>query len=169
VFSVAFKLVFAGYLAVVIGVSVVALAENREVASASEAEDAARNWEGEPGNGTIQPARLEADGWEVDILRPDGSLVELTFSLRGLELMDVDEELGPGGTPAHDEVRGPLRRPAIRKALEVTGPGRVTSVERDAPDEIEVNVKVPDGRLIEVELDSDLHVHEKDEEDPGDE
>jgi hypothetical protein len=160
-----FKFVIAFHVAILIGLTVVALPRDDGQASASDAETAARYW---IDVGTIQPARLEDDVWEVDVLRPDGSLVEVTFDHQ-LKLRDFDEELGPGGTWAHDEVRGPLRHRAILAALEVTGPGRVSSVERDSPNEVEVNVRPRDGTQIEVELDAQLRVGEMELEDPGDE
>jgi hypothetical protein len=104
----------------------------------------------------------------VDVLRPDGSLVEVTLD-HELEFRKFDEELGPGGTLAHDEVRGPLRRRAILAAFAVTGRGRVTTVERDTPDEIEVGVRQRDGSQLEVELDAKLRVGEVEPEDPADE
>jgi len=160
-----FKFVIAFHVVVLIGATVVALPRDGGQASASDAETAARHW---IEVGTVQPARLEDDQWEVDVLRRDGSLVEVTFDHR-LELRDFDEELGPGGTWAHDEVRGPLRHRAILVALDETGPGHVSSVERDSPNEVEVNVRRRDGTQIEVELDAKLRVGEVELEDPGDE
>ncbi len=45
----------------------------------------------------------------------------------------------------------------------------MTSVERDGPNEIEVNVTLPGGKRLEVELDSSLRVGEVEDEEPGDE
>jgi hypothetical protein len=159
------KVAFALYFVGLIGLSIVALTRDAVQASASEAEKAAHYW---VNVGTIQPARLEDDEWEVDVLRPDGSLVEVAFD-HELKLRDFDQELGAGGTLANDEVTGPLRHRAILKALAVTGPGRVPSVERDSPNEIEVNVRPGDGTQIEVELDAELRVAGVRPEDPGDE
>ncbi|MGH2745694.1 MAG: hypothetical protein ACRDLY_19170 [Thermoleophilaceae bacterium] len=43
-------------------------------------------------------SRRDGDGWEVDVVRPDGSLVEVTIGDQ-LELKALDEELGPAGAP----------------------------------------------------------------------
>lgn len=63
--------------------------------SASEAEAAALGW---LGVGVPENARRDGDGWEVDVVRPDGSLVEVTIGDQ-LELKALDEELGPAGAP----------------------------------------------------------------------
>jgi hypothetical protein len=159
------KASLAAFVVVIVVVTFLALPRGDGEAGPGEAEAVARHW---VGSGTVQPARLEDDGWAVDVLRRDGSLVELTFD-GDLSLRHIDEELGRGGAPAYDEIQDPLRRRAIRVALGVTGTGRVTSVERDRPDEIEVNVTLPGGNQVEVELDSALRVGEVEDEDPGDE
>jgi hypothetical protein len=162
---VLFKFAIVFFLGVLIGGTVMGLPGDDRQWNASDAEAAARYW---IEVGTVQPARLDEGDWEVDVLRPDGSLVEVTLNDR-LKLRDFDEELGPGGTWAGDEVRGPLRRQAIRAGLKVAGPGRVSSVERDSPDEVEVNVRPRNGTQIEVVLDAELQVRQVRHEDPGDE
>ena len=159
------KASLAALVVVIVVVAFLALQRDGGQARAGEAEAVARHW---VGGGTVQPARLEDGEWAVDVLRRDGSLVELTFD-QDLNLQHVDEELGRTGAPAYDEIRGKRRERAIRAAFEVTGPGRVTSVERDGPNEIEVNVSLPSGKRVEVELDSSLRVGEVEDEDPGDE
>jgi hypothetical protein len=163
--GVIFKLVFASFVGVVIAGTVVALPRGDGQASASKAEAAARYW---VGPGTVQPARLENNRWEVDVALPDGSLVQVTLD-RELELQDIDEELGPGGRRAHDEVTGELRDRAILKALAVAGPGRIRGVERDSANELEVGVLRPNGIQLEVELDAELNVIHIEREDPEDE
>ena len=160
-----FRSFFAFFIAVLIAGTVVELRQGDDRATAAEAEEVARHWVAE---GVVQPARIEDDEWEVDVLRPDGSLVEVTLD-HELKFRKLDEELGPGGSLAHDEVRGPLRRRAILAAFAVTGRGRVTTVERDPGDEIEVGVRQRDGSQLEVELDSKLRVGEVEPEDPEDE
>jgi hypothetical protein len=160
-----FKFVIVFFMAVLISATVVALPRDDGRASASDAEAAARYWEDV---GTVQPARFDEGVWEVDVLRPNGSLVELTFD-DDLQLRDFDEELGPRGTWAHDEIRGTLRHRAILAALKETGPGGVPSVERDSRDELEVNVRPGNGTQIEVMLDAELRVKKVRREDPGDE
>ena len=132
----------------------------------AQAEAVARNWVGE---GTVQTARRSDSGWEIDVVRPDGSLVEITLG-SSLQLLELDEEAGSGGTRAHDEVRGVRRRRAIRAALRATGAGRVVSVERDPREgEVEVGVRLPGGATVEVNLDGSLLVAGIEPEDPGDE
>jgi hypothetical protein len=160
-----FKVSLAVFVLAVVVVTVLALPRDEGQARPSDAEAAAL--ERFP-RGTVQPARIEDDEWEVDIVRPDGSLVEVTFD-HELNLRDVDEEIGPGGTLADDELKGAERRRAIRAAFQVTGPGDVRSVERDSPNEIEVGVRFPNGVQIEVELDRDFRVGEVEDEDPADE
>jgi hypothetical protein len=164
--AVLFRSFFVFFIAVIIVGTFVELRQgDDDRATAAEAEAVARFWVDE---GVIQPARIEDDEWEVDVLRPDGSLVEVTLD-HELKFRKFDEELGPGGSLAHDEVRGPLRRRAILAAFAVTGRGRVTTVEHDPRGEIEVGVRQRDGSQIEVELDSRLRVGEVEPEDPGDE
>jgi hypothetical protein len=160
-----FKASFALFLVVIVVVTLLAIPRDEGQARPADAEAAARHW---VGGGDVQPARIEDDEWEVDVRRPDGSLVEVTFD-HELNLRDLDEELARRGALAHDEVVGPVRSRAIRAAFQVTGAGRVTSVERDARDEIEVNIQLRDGSQVEVELDSALRVGEVEDEDPADE
>jgi len=136
--------------------------------NASEAEAAAFHW---VGVGVAESPRRDGGEWEVDVVRPDGSLVEVTIDDQ-LALQGLDEELGPGGRPAHDELRGPVRKRAIRAALAATGPGRVLSVERESNGELEVtevNIRHPDRGDVEVGLDARLRVVEVESQDPGDE
>jgi hypothetical protein len=160
-----FRAFFALFVAILIVGMFVALSQGDDRATIEDAERVALELVGE---GTIQPARVEDDEWEVDVVRPDGSLVEVTLN-HELELIDFDEERGPGGSLAGDELTGEHRRQAIRAAFRVTGEGRVTTVERDSADEIEVGVLRADGSQIEVELDSELRVGEVEPEDPEDE
>jgi hypothetical protein len=159
------KAFLAVFVAVVVIATVAAVPDDDGRATAADAEAAALK---RVGGGTVQPARVEDDEWEVDVERPDGSLVEVTFD-HELTFRDVDEELGPRGTPADDEVRGAFRRKAIEAAFAVTGRGAVRSVERDSWNEIEVNVRRRNGTQIEVELDSALRVGEVEDENPNDE
>jgi len=130
-----------------------------------EAEATALRW---VGAGTADAARRDGDEWEVDVRRPDGSVVEVTIG-EELELRGFDEELGAGHTLAPDELRGDVRDRAIRAAFAEVGPGRVQSVERDSSREIEVSVRRPDGKTVEVELDGSYRVVEVEPEAPDDE
>jgi hypothetical protein len=134
-----------------------------EAVSAEQAQAAGSRW---VGVGAPEAPRRDGNEWEVDVKRPNGSLVEVTIGDR-LELRGLDEELGPGGVPASDELAGRARGRAIEVALIAVGFGRVFSVERESSDSVEVNVRRPNGRL-EVQLDSG-QVVEVEAEDPGDE
>jgi hypothetical protein len=119
------------------------------------------------GRGVAQDPRREEDRWEVEVVRPDGSMVEVTLS-NDLELRGFDEELGPAGTLAPDELRGADRVRAMRAAFGETGPGEVVSVERDAHG-IEVRIQTGARRQQEVELDEGFRVVEVDDEALSDE
>jgi hypothetical protein len=112
--------------------------------------------------------RRVAEGWEIDVRRADGSLVEITLG-PDLELRELDEERGTGGTAAHDEVMGALRTRAVAAARAVAGPGPLRGVERERDGSIEVDVLARDGTVVEVELDGRLGVADVDREDVGDE
>ncbi len=132
--------------------------------TAADARTAALSW---VGVGEAQAPRREGDNWEVDVRRPDGSLVQVTIDDE-LHLRDFDEEFGPAGTPAPDELRGRDRARAIEAAYRHIGPARVVGVERDPSREIEVGVRM--GRdQVEVRLDPRFRVVEVIPEDPGDE
>jgi hypothetical protein len=120
------------------------------------------------GDGIAQDSRREDDRWEVDVVRPDGSMVQVSLG-DDLELRSLDEELGPAGTLADDELRGPARARAVRAAFTETGIGKVVSVERDSGHGIEVRVRPGGQRQIEVELDRNFRVIEIDDESLGDE
>jgi hypothetical protein len=86
-----------------------------------------------------------------------------------LQLLEFDEELGPRGTPAHDQVVGAARERAIAAARPSSGPGPVRSVEREDDRTIEVDVVTSDRNVLEVELDPRLRVRDVDEEEIADE
>jgi hypothetical protein len=134
-------------------------------ASPVDAEIAALDW---VGSGYSQVPRRDGDNWEVDVVRPDGSMVQVTLG-EDLELRDFDEESGPAGSPAHDELSGAMRARAVQAAFAEVGPGQVVGVERDSSREIEVGIQKRGGRQLEVELDHRFRVTEVEEEDPRDE
>ena len=132
--------------------------------SAADAETAAMSW---VGVGEAEAPRRDGENWEVDVRRPDGSLVQVTLS-DDLRLRGFDEELGPAGAPAPDELTGAERERAIEAAFRHVGPGRVVGVERDPGGVIEVGLRLG-GDQIEVRLDGRFRVTEVHPEDPGDE
>lgn len=129
-----------------------------------DVEAAALEW---VGDGATQKARREGDTWEVDVVRPDGSMVQVSLG-DDLELRGLDEESGPAGTLASDELRGSARARAVQVAFAESRPGEVTSVERDSSGEIEVCIRMRTGRQAEVELDEAFRVVKVDREDPCD-
>lgn len=137
----------------------------KPAASLDEVQVTALHW---VGKGVAQEPRRDDDEWEVDVVRPDGSLVEVTIGDR-LELRETDEELAPGGSTASDQVTGPARGRASRAALAAVGSGRVIGVEPDQAGEVEVDVMGTDDVTLEVGLGSSLQVLEIEPEDAGDE
>jgi hypothetical protein len=117
--------------------------------------------------GSAQEVRRDGDRWEVDVVRPDGSMVQVNLG-DDLDLRGFDEEVGPAGTLAPDELRGRERGRAARVALARAGPGVVDSVERDRNGDIDVRIETWDGQ-VEVELDRHLNVLEVEDDDPRDE
>ena len=141
------------------------LSADRPGPDAAAAREAALRWtDAELADG---PRRV-GNGWEVDVRRADGSLVEVALD-DSLQLLEFDEELGPRGTPAHDQVVGAARERAIAAARPASGPGPVRSVEREDDGTIEVDVVASGRTVLEVELDRRLRVRDVDEEDIGDE
>jgi len=132
--------------------------------SAAEAKAAALSW---VGAGEAQAPRRDGDAWEVDVVRPNGSLVEVTLGDR-LELRAFDEEFGPRGRPPSDELRGAARARAIKAAFWYVGPGRVIGVERDSSREIDVDMRLGKDR-VEVELNPRFRLIQVKPEDPRDE
>jgi hypothetical protein len=137
--------------------------DDDEGASAGEAKTAALTW---VGAGEAQAPRRDGDAWEVDVVRPDGSLVQVTLGDR-LELRGFDEEFGPGHTPGPDELRGAARARAIEAAYAHVGPGRVLGVERESSREIDVDMRMG-GDRIEVQLNPRFRAIGVKPEDPGD-
>jgi hypothetical protein len=153
------------FLAVTAVVMVVVGLDRRADIGPDDAEAAALDW---VGVGFAQEPRRDGDEWEVDVIRPNGSMVEVTIGDR-LEARGFDEERGAAGLPADDEIHGPLRASAIEAALTATGTGEALSVEREGPGEIEVSLVTRDDLTVEVELDASLQVTEVEVEDPEDE
>jgi hypothetical protein len=118
-------------------------------------------------DGVSQVPRRDGDKWEVDVVRPDGSMVQVSLS-KNLDVLGLDEEYGPAGTLAADEARGANRVRAVRAAFEEVGPGEVIGVERESGGRFEVGV-LRRGGQVEVELDRDFRVTEVEGEAPGDE
>ena len=155
-----------GSVAVLLVVGVYLAFPGEPSPSADQAQAAARQW---VGVGTAQTPRRDGDEWEVDIVRPNGSLVEVTIGDR-LELRGTDEERGPGGSTAPDQLTGRDRERAVAAALAAVGTGRVIGVERDVSDaEIEVNVLRADRSVLEIGLRSAFRVAEVEPKAAGDE
>lgn len=125
-------------------------------ASGAEAARIALGW---VGAGKAQEPRRCDEKWEVDVVRADGSLVEVTIGDR-LELLGTDEELGPGRSAADDEVSGSRRLRAVHAALADVPDGAALGVERERGGGIEVAMLRSGGARVEVELDRRLRVVE---------
>jgi hypothetical protein len=151
-------------VALVIASAAFQLRDEDDDVSARDAEIAALSW---VGSGEAEPPRREGDSWEVDVRRPDGSLVQVTMGDE-LELLGFDEEFGPAGAPAPDELRGASRARAIEAAFRHVGPGRVVGVERESNGDVEVGIRLG-GDQIEVRLDERYRVIDVHPEDPSDE
>jgi hypothetical protein len=158
---VALCVLVVGLLALAVSMAWPRVPEPRE----SDLAAAAVHW---VGAGTPQAPRRDGDEWEVDVIRLNGSLVEVTLGNQR-ELLGLDEERGPGRGPAPDELAGVPRQRAARVALAVTGPGTVLSVERESGGIVEVGIELRDGGRVEVALDRRLRVLEVEPEDPRDE
>jgi hypothetical protein len=150
-------------IATLVAIVVVRVGED-EQSNPANAKTAALKW---VGAGVAQEPRREGNSWEVDVVRADGSLVQVSLG-DDLHLRGLDEELGPGGTLAPDELRGRRRARAVQAAFAATAPSQVTSVEQGLGGEIEVCLRTWTGRQVEVELDQALRVAEIDREDPCD-
>jgi hypothetical protein len=148
------------FAAMIIALILIALAKSDQ--EVPDAEAAALEW---VGGGVAQQARRESGRWEVDVVRPDGSVVQVSLG-DDLELLGLDEEAGPAGTLAPDELRGMGRMRAVQAAFAKTRPGQVTSVERDSSGEIEVCIRMSTGHQVEVELGHMLRVVKVDSDDP---
>jgi hypothetical protein len=119
-------------------------------------------------DGTVEESRRDGGRWEVDVVRPDGSIVQVNLG-DDLELRSLDEELGPAGTFASDELMGRLRAGAVEAAFVETGPGHVLSVERDRDGDIDVRIRRRTDGLVQVELDRRFRVLDVRREHPSDE
>ena len=158
--------VFAGVGFALAALWIAAALDGPEIPSDAEgAEAAALNW---VRSGVAQEPRRDGNDWEVDVVRPDGSMVQVRLG-SSLELRGFDEEFGPAGSPAKDELRGAARVRAVRAAFAETGPAQVISVERESSREIEVSLRLSDDDQVEVELDQTLHVLGVKRESPSDE
>jgi hypothetical protein len=156
--------IFIVFAAMTLALVLMGLRLGEETSSPVEAELAALEW---VGSGFSQGPRRDGDNWEVDVVRPDGSMVQVTLG-DDLTLRDLDEESGPAGIPAHDEVTGAARTRAVEAAFAEVGPGQVVGVERDSR-EIEVGIRKRRDHQVEVELDHRFRVTEVETEDPRDE
>lgn len=158
-------LTLAGFLISLLMLAGLALLPERHSSDGLEAARTAANWVGVAE--TDKPRREDGE-WEIDVVRADGSLVEVTIGNR-LELRGTDEELGPrGGTPP-DEVTGSRRARAVRAALAVVSGGRAVGVERERDGKLEVAIRLSSDARVEVGLDRRLRVVEVESESPGDE
>jgi hypothetical protein len=119
------------------------------------------------GGGRAQASRRDGDNWEVDVVRRNGSVVQVTLG-DDLRLRGLDEESGPAGTLAYDELIGPARARAVQAAFAEVGAGQVIEVEREGRREIGVRIQEPGGREVEVQLNGRFRVTRVEPDGPGD-
>jgi hypothetical protein len=150
------RLTLAAFVITLVLLGAFALAPDRRRSDGLDAAQVAAAWVGAAGT---DPPRREGDEWEIDVARPDGSLVEVTIGER-LELLGLDEEMGPGGGYAEDEVTGAQRVRAVRAALAVVPGGRAVGVEREDDGEVEVAIRRSSEARVEVALDRRLRLIE---------
>jgi hypothetical protein len=159
-----FKVLFVLFTAMTVALVLMGIRLD-EPSTSSEAELVALKW---VVDGVAQEPRREEDMWEVDVIRPDGSVVQVSLG-DNLRLRGLDEESGPAGTFAPDELRGAARARAVQAAFAETGPAQVASVEHDSKRVIGVCLRMRTDHQIEVELDRMLRVVDVDRDDPCDE
>lgn len=112
------------------------------------------------GGGTVLKAETDdgATAFEVDVMRPDGSKVEVkldrSFQVSAIESQGRDDDSELTALSAED------RDKAGNAALARVGQGTVSEVEREdeGGSAFEVEVRLNDGSQVEVQLGSDFQV-----------
>ena len=133
----------------------------------------------EAGDGTITEVDVDANGYDVEVLRPDGTKIDVDldhdFNVIGSR-PDTDDD-GTDDNDAADDaddvndrddndnddvaVGDAERQQAGDAALAETGDGTVTDVEFDrnaSGDGYDVEVRLTDGSEVDVELDAQFNV-----------
>lgn len=148
--------------AVALGVGGVALAgdaiggdDDRPLAG-GDLDRASRAALAEAGGGEVVDSERDDGRFEVEVLRPDGTRVEVTlddsFAVVHSELDDHDD-------PDDDRpVTGEELERVTQAALAETGEGTVTDAEQEADGTYEVEVRRADGTEVDLRLDEDLAV-----------
>ncbi|HSN38171.1 MAG TPA: PepSY domain-containing protein [Arthrobacter sp.] len=151
--------------AIVLGGATVAVAANSQATddqplSGTELQRASDAALAKTGGGTVLKAETDdgATAFEVDVMRPDGSKVEVnldrSFQVSTAESQGQDDDSSLPALSAAD------RDMAGSAALARVGQGTVSEVEREneGGSAYEVEVRLNDGSQVEVQLGSDFQV-----------
>ena len=151
--------------AVILGGATVAVAASTQAADdqplgGTELQQASDAALAKVGGGTVLKAETDdgATAFEVDVMRPDGSKVEVkldrSFQASTVESEGRDDDSGLTALSAED------RDKAGNAALARVGQGTVSEVEREdeGGSAYEVEVRLNDGTQVEVQLGSDFQV-----------
>jgi uncharacterized membrane protein YkoI len=147
--------------AVVLGGTTVAVAANSlatddQPLSGTELQQASDAALAKAGGGTVLKAEADDGAYEVDVLRPDGARVEVEVDRSFSATVDAsdDDDSNPHALSAADRDR------AASAALARVGQGTVSEVEREneGGTAYEVEVSLPDGSQVEVQLGADFQV-----------
>ncbi|MCU1555182.1 MAG: hypothetical protein JWM13_2668 [Arthrobacter sp.] len=148
--------------AVVLGGATVAvaastLASDDQPLSGTELQQASDAALAKAGGGTVLKAETDDGAYEVDVQRPDGTRVEVevdrSFQMATAEGPDDDDFNLPALSAAD-------RDQAANAALARVGQGTVSEVEREneGGSAYEVEVRLPDGSQVEVQVGADFQV-----------
>lgn len=113
------------------------------------------------GGGTVLKAEADDGAYEVEVQRPDGARVEVgvdrSFQTATVEGADDDDFNLPALSAAD-------RDQAANAALAAVGQGTVSEVERENEGgaAYEVEVRLPDGSQVEVQVGADFQVLRQD-------
>ncbi|CAI3805085.1 PepSY domain-containing protein [Pseudarthrobacter sp. MM222] len=152
--------------AVILGGATVAVAANSlatddQALSGTELQQASDAALAKAGGGTVLKAETDDGAYEVDVQRPDGTKVEVevdrSFQVATVDGADDDDSNLPALSAAD-------RDQAANAALARVGQGTVSEVERENEGgaAYEVEVRLPDGSQVEVEVGADFQVLRQD-------
>jgi uncharacterized membrane protein YkoI len=153
--------------AVVLGGATVAVAANSlasddQPLSGTELQQASDAALAKAGGGTVLKAETDDGAYEVDVQRPDGTRVEVevdrSFQVATVDGPDDDDDSNLPALSSAD------RDQAANAALARVGQGTVSEVERENEGgaAYEVEVRLPDGSQVEVQVGADFQVLRQD-------
>lgn len=153
--------------AVILGGATVAVAANSlanddQPLSGTELQQASDAALAKAGGGTVLKAETDDGAYEVDVQRPDGTRVEVevdrSFQTATVDGPDDDDDFNLPALSAAD------RDQAANAALARVGQGTVSEVERENEGgaAYEVEIRLPNGSQVEVEVGADFQVLRQD-------